>query len=89
MIYFYFKDYDRVCYLNKFILFIIFFNFFVNMVVYFFFYFYFMYQRNLNVFFFLLLQKQIYELNKMQKKSFIRVYEEVVFLIFIVIVNIF
>lgn len=39
MIYFYFKDYDRVCYLNlnKFILFIIFFNFFVNMVVYFFF----------------------------------------------------
>lgn len=54
MIYFYFKDYDRVCYLNlnKMILFIIFDSFFVNMVVYFFFYFYFMYQRNLNVFFF-------------------------------------
>lgn len=42
MIYFYFKDYDRVRYLNlnKMILFIIFDSFFVNMVVYFFVLFY-------------------------------------------------
>lgn len=42
MIYFYFKDYDRVRYLNlnKMILFIIFVSFFVNMVVYFFVLFY-------------------------------------------------
>lgn len=42
MIYFYFKDYDRVRYLNlnKMILFIIFVSFFVNMVVDFFVLFY-------------------------------------------------
>lgn len=72
MIYFYFKDYDRVCYLNlnKFILFIIFFNFFVNMVVYFFFLFLFYVLEKFECVFFLLLQKQIYKLNKMQKKKF-------------------
>lgn len=57
MIYFYFKDYDRVCYLNlnKIILFIIFFNFFVNMVVYFFFFIFILWIREIWMCFFFII----------------------------------
>lgn len=91
MIYPYFKDHDRVCHLNsnKFTLFTIFSNLSANMAVYFFFHFHFMHQRNLNVPLPHYYRNRFMNLTKCRKKSSIRVYEEVVSLTFIVIVNIF
>lgn len=92
MIYPYFKDHDRVCHLNsnKITLFTIFSNLSANMAVYFFFFIFILWIRETWMCLFpTTIDIDLWIKQNAEKKSSMRVYEEVVSLIFIVIVNIF